>query len=108
MSKYARSTKSKTGARFEPTHSGSWRLVLLGLLLSLSGVGLLCLLSSSAVLLLFVQLNQTLSDQSVFGFKLLGVLDCVVDQGKSRGLSTTELGSEAVTDDILGVLVIES
>lgn len=52
---------------------------------------LLSLLSGSLLSLL----SQTVSDQSVGWFELLGIGNRVVDQTETDGLATTELGSEA-------------
>lgn len=44
-------------------------------------------------------LGQAVSSQTVSGLVFLGGINAVVDKSEARGLSTTEVGSEAENED---------
>ena len=47
-----------------------------------------------------------LSDESVLGLELLGKVHCVVDEGESGGLATSEVGLEPEGEDSVGSAVV--
>merc|ERR1711983_404191 len=53
-----------------------------------------------------LSLNNSLSDESVLGFELLGKVHCVVDEGESGGLATSEVGLEPEGEDSVGSAVL--
>ena len=46
--------------------------------------------------------QQSIADKSVFGLKLFRILQCVVDERKTAGLTATEGGLEAKAKDQIG------
>lgn len=50
--------------------------------------------------------RNTYSHLPVFGLELLQCRKVVIDKAESVGKATTELGSESVEDDVLGVSLV--
>merc|ERR1719471_548547 len=48
---------------------------------------------------LFLLFNQTMTEKSVFGFKFLGLVETVVDQGKTSCFTTTKVCPESESKD---------
>lgn len=75
------------------------RNLLLGGLTNLGLGGTTDLLHSVATFLtlftgLFLDFHKTVTNQTVFGFEFLGIVQGIVDQGKASGTTTTESGTE--------------
>ena len=47
-----------------------------------------------------------LSNESVLGLELLGKVHCVVDEGESGGLATSEVGLESKGEDLVSGAVV--
>merc|ERR1719336_2980578 len=67
-----------------------------------SVLSFLLLLSAS----LGLGLNNSLSNESILGLELLGKVHCVVDEGESGGLATSEVSLEPEGEDSVGSAIV--